>query len=312
MGGKVDQSISVVIPTANRPEALAHALASLRAQNVKDIQVIVVNDGGADVTGVVAPFRDDLSVELLGLDGNQGPSAARNAALDAADGDLVTFLDDDDVLLPGHFDAVLPVLAAGKADVVYTTMLVSDVRAEPTAEGYRDARPAFDYDFDHEFLLAANYIPPLGLTMRRPGPGPGGPRFDAGVRLGEDWDLWLRMAADGYRFHHADAATAVYHRLPRHGHEADPAAAESKAIHAFHTGYGYLCDRWAVAADSPAARGRALVLRAYEHAFAQLDQRGRLVSPFWWESMLRVLHDRYTGALAESDVDAALQKAVTG
>lgn len=306
----MEQRISVIIPTANRPDALTHALASLRAQNVKDIQVIVVNDGGADVTGVIAPFRDDLCVELLALDGNQGPSAARNAALGIADGDLVAFLDDDDVLLPGHFDAVLPVIAAGEADVVYTTMLVSDVRAEPTAEGYRDARPAFNYDFDHEFLLTANYIPPLGLTMRWPGPG--GPRFDAEVRLGEDWDLWLRMVADGYRFHHADVATAVYHRLPRHSHETDPAAAESKAIHAFHTGYGYLCERWAVAPDSPAARGRALVQRAYEHAFVQLDQRRKRVSPFWWESMLRVLHDRYTGALAEADVDDALQKAVTG
>lgn len=306
----MDQQISVVIPTANRPDALGHALASLRAQHTKDIQAIVVNDGGVDVTEAVAPFRADLALEVLELEGNRGPSAARNAALDVADGDFVTFLDDDDVLLPGHFDAVLPPLVDGRADAVYTTMLVSDVRAEPTAEGYRAARPAFNYDFDREFLLAANFIPPLGLTMRRPGPD--GPRFDPAIRLAEDWELWLRMDRDGHRFHHVPAATAVYHRLPRHDHKADPAGAESKAIHAFQVGYSHLCDLWPVAPDSAAARGRVLLQRAYEIGFVQLDQHKTPLSPFWYENVLRVLHGRYTGELAPAEVEAALQQAVTG
>jgi hypothetical protein len=306
----VDQKISVIIPTADRPESLPYALASLRAQNVKDIQVVVVNDGGADVGDVLAPFRDDLGVELVSHARNRGPSAARNAGLDAADGDLVMFLDDDDVILPGHIDAVLKVINEGTADVVYTTMKVSTTRHEPTSEGYRDALPAFDYDFDHDFLLMANYIPPAGLTMRRPGPG--GPRFDDDIRLAEDWDLWLRMVSDGYRFHHAGVESVIYHRLPRHNHKADPPASESRAIHAFHESYSRLCDRWAVAPDSVAARGRVLVQRAYELAFVQLDQHRKLVAPFWWENMLRVVHAQHTGKLADADVDAALQKAVAG
>ena len=306
----MDQKISVIIPTADRPESLPYALASLRAQNAKDIQVVVVNDGGADVSGVLAPFRDDLGVELVTYPENLGPSAARNAGLDAADGDFVMFLDDDDVILPGHFDAVLKVINDGEADVVYTTMKVSTTRHEPTHDGYRDALAAFDYDFDHDFLLMANYIAPAGLTMRRPGVD--GPRFDRDIRLAEDWDLWLRMVADGYRFHHADIESVVYHRLPRHNHKADPAASESRAIHAFHKGYSYLCDRFAVAPDSAAARGRTLVQRAYELAFVQLDRHGRLVSPYWWENMLRVVHGDYTGKLAETDVEAALLTAVAG
>jgi glycosyltransferase involved in cell wall biosynthesis len=304
------KKISVIIPTANRPDSLPHALESLRAQNAKDVQVIVINDGGADVREAVAPFRDDLAVEVLGYSRNLGPSAARNTGLDAADGDFVMFLDDDDVVLPGHLDAVLRVLDDDKADVVYPTMKVSTTRHEPTSDGYRDAVRAFDYDFDHEFLLIANYIPPAGLIMRRPGPG--GPRFDNDVRLAEDWDLWLRMVADGYRFHHLDVESVIYHRLPRHDHKADPPASESRAIHAFHESYRRLCDRWAVAPDSPAAKGRALVERTYEHAFVQLDRHNTLVAPFWWENMLRALHAHYTGKLAEPDVDAALLKAITG
>jgi glycosyltransferase involved in cell wall biosynthesis len=306
----MDQKISVVIPTADRPEALSYALASLRAQNVGDLQVVIVNDGGGDVDDVVAPFRGDFAVELVAYAGNLGPSTARNRGMDAADGDFVTFLDDDDVLLPGHFDAVLPIINEGTADVVYTTMKVSTQRHEPTSEAYRDAVPLFDYDFDDQFLLMANYIPPLGLTMRRPGPD--GPRFDPGVRLAEEWELWLRMVRDGYRFHHADVESAIYHRLPRHDHKADPPASESLAIHAFLGSYTALCDRWAVAPDSPVATGRSFVRRAYELAFVRLDQDKKLVSPFWWESMLRVIHGHYTGKLARADVDAALLKAVSG
>lgn len=306
----MDQKISVIIPTAGRPESLPYALASVRAQNAKDVQVIVVNDGGSDVREVVAPFRDELDVQLLNHDRNLGPSAARNTGLDVADGDFVMFLDDDDVILPGHFDAVLPIINDGRADVVYTTMMVSAARHEATREGYRDAVPAFDYDFDHDFLLMANYIPPAGLTMRRTGPD--GPRFDTSIRLVEDWELWLRMAADGLRFHHADVESVVYHRLPRHDHKADPVASESAAIHAFQVGYSVHCDRVPVAPDSPAARGRAIVQRAYEFAFVRLDQEKKFVSPFWWESMLRVLHNHYTGKLADSEVDAALLKAVSG
>ncbi|MGW4376966.1 glycosyltransferase family 2 protein [Streptomyces albidoflavus] len=306
----MNQKISVIIPTADRPQSLPYALESLRAQHTQDIQVVVVNDGGADVSKVLDPFRQDLGVELLNLDRNLGPSAARNAGLDAADGDFVAFLDDDDVILPGHFDAVLKVLDENIADVVYTTMKVSTTRHEPTDEGYRDALPAFNYDFDHEFLLMANYIPPAGLTMRRPGAD--GPRFDNDIRLAEDWDLWLRMVADGYRFHHADTASVVYHRLPRHDHKADPAASESRAIHAFHEAYSLLCDRWTVAPGSPAARGRALVQRAYQLAFVQMDQHKKLVAPYWWENMLRVVRDHHTGVLAEADVEAALRVAVAG
>jgi hypothetical protein len=137
-------------------------------------------------------------------------------------------------------------------------------------------------------------------------------RFDNDIRAAEDWDLWLRLHADGYRFHHADVESVIYHRIPRHNHKADPPASESRAIHFFHECYSQLCERWAVPADSPAAKGRALVQRTYELAFVQLDQHKKLVAPYWWENMLRVLHNHYTGKLAEADVDAALLKAVAG
>jgi glycosyltransferase involved in cell wall biosynthesis len=307
---KTDQRLSVIIPTNNRPDALPYALSSVRTQNVEDIQVIVVNDGGVSLEEVVAPFREDLHVELVTYPANLGPSAARNIGLEAADGDFVSFLDDDDVLLPGHYDAMLPCLAVGEADFVYTSTKASTTRDVLSREGYHGAVRAFDYDFDHEFLRVANCIPTLGVVMRPPGAG--GPRFDESVRAAEDWDMWLRLAAEGYRFRHIDVETGVYHRLPRHGGEADPPAAQARALRFFHDSYVRLCARWKVADESSAATGRSYVLRTYDLAFARLRQRKTLLAPFWYEQMIRALHRHHVGELAPAEVEAALLEAIGG
>lgn len=306
----MDQKLSVVIPTNDRPDSLPYALASLRAQEVEDIQVIVVNDGGVSLDDVVAPFRADLRLELVANPGNLGPSAARNAGLEAADGDVVAFLDDDDVLLPGHFAAILPLLADGEADFVYTTTKASTARHELSGEGYRDAVRVFDYEFDRDFLLVANCIPTLGVAMRPPGAD--GPRFDESVRAAEDWDMWLRLAADGYRFRHVDVESGIYHRLPRHGGEADPAAAQARALRFFHDSYVRLCARWPVDDQSSTTKGRSFVLRTYELAFSQLEQRKKLLAPLWYEHMVRVLHRHHVGELAPDDVEAELLAAIDG
>lgn len=306
----MDIKLSVVIPTNDRPDALPYTLASLRAQDVKDMQVVVVNDGGVSLDDVVAPFRDDLRIELVAYDGNRGPSAARNVGIAAADGDVVAFLDDDDVLLPGHFEAMLPLLDEGEADFVYTSTRASTERHELSAEGYRDAVRAFGFAFDHEFLLVANCIPTLGVVMRPPGAG--GPRFDESVRAAEDWDMWLRLAAGGYRFRHVELESGIYHRTPRHAGDADPAAAQARALRFFHDSYVRLCARWAVPDDSKAAKGRAFVLRTYELAFAQLEQRGKLLAPFWYERMIQALHRHHVGELPAEKVEAALREALEG
>ena len=88
----------MIIPTRNRPELLAEAIASVRAQTVDHVEIVVVDDGSdppAAVDGRVVVLRHDTS---------RGPAASRNAGVRAARGRAVAFLDDDDLWLPSRLE----------------------------------------------------------------------------------------------------------------------------------------------------------------------------------------------------------------
>jgi glycosyltransferase involved in cell wall biosynthesis len=97
-------TVSVIMPTYNRAAFLPRAFESIRAQTLKDWELIVVDDGSTDDTarriqelshGVTQPVRTHFQE-------NAGPYAARNAGLDRARGRYIAFYDTDDVWLPHH------------------------------------------------------------------------------------------------------------------------------------------------------------------------------------------------------------------
>ncbi len=90
--------VSVIIPTYNYGRYLGKALESCRSQTYKGLEIIVVDDGSTDDTrGVVERFGPGV---VYIFQANQGVSRARNRGLDVARGELLTFLDADDYLLP--------------------------------------------------------------------------------------------------------------------------------------------------------------------------------------------------------------------
>lgn len=102
--------VSVVIPTYNRRDRLAHVLLALaEQQEAEPYEVIVVSDGSSDGTDEYLA-GDDVPLPVLALrQHNQGPAAARNLGVDRARGELIVFVDDDVVagptLIRAHRDA---------------------------------------------------------------------------------------------------------------------------------------------------------------------------------------------------------------
>jgi GT2 family glycosyltransferase/2-polyprenyl-3-methyl-5-hydroxy-6-metoxy-1,4-benzoquinol methylase/tetratricopeptide (TPR) repeat protein len=200
--------VSVIIPTHNRPDRLRTALASVIAQEYRDFQIIVVNDGATPVESVIAAFNHDGRITLINHDRNKGLAASRNTGLRQATGKYVCYLDDDDRFLPDHLRTLVTQLETGDCKVAYTDAwrVHEQTAGETITEITRD-RPYAD-EFNPHQLLIGNYIPVLCVMHARACLDEVG-CFDESLFVHEDWDLWIRMATR-YPFTHIPKTTAEF------------------------------------------------------------------------------------------------------
>ena len=103
--------ISCIIPTRNRSSMVLEAIASIRRQQYPDLEIIVVDDGSTDNTqaAIKSMFPEIRQVRLNGV----GPGLARNAGADAANGNILMFLDSDDLWLENHVQQLQDILNRG-------------------------------------------------------------------------------------------------------------------------------------------------------------------------------------------------------
>ncbi|MGB3532885.1 MAG: glycosyltransferase family 2 protein [Microcoleaceae cyanobacterium] len=130
--------LSIIIPTYNRQDLLAKAVESALAQTIEDFEVIVVDDASPQPVNLPKHPR----LQVIRLPENKGPSTARNMGVKAANGRWVTFLDDDDRLLPHTAQVVLdalenttlpqPVALLSALEVINDKGEVKKVRIPPT------------------------------------------------------------------------------------------------------------------------------------------------------------------------------------
>jgi glycosyltransferase involved in cell wall biosynthesis len=202
-------SFSIVIAAYQAAPTIAHAVRSALAQSVAPREVIVVDDGSTDGTGTaLARWQSKI---IYRRQPNRGPSAARNAAIRLATGDFVALLDADDVYEPGRIEA-LTALAASRPDLdLLATDAFLEVGGEVTGTFFDYNKFPVTEQLSEIFFrcyLASPAVRRLRMTEI------GG--FDETLRVGEDWDCWIRL------LHAGSAAGAVAEPLFRYriGHES--------------------------------------------------------------------------------------------
>ncbi len=119
-------AVSIILPTYNRGDVIGRAIASIRAQQFSDWELLVIDDGSTDGTAGQIEALGDPRIRVLRQD-NQGVYAARNAGLAASRGRWLTFMDSDDAWLP-HFLALTTAFLAAHPDADWvTTEFIEDL-----------------------------------------------------------------------------------------------------------------------------------------------------------------------------------------
>jgi len=206
--------ISVVVRTRDREALLAEALMSLAAGSYRRAEVVLVNDGGRPPS---VPADFPLPVVRVDLPEGRGRAAAAQAGVEAATGDLVAFLDDDDLAAPEHLATLAGLASAAGVRVAYTDAAVALYEIDPAGGGWtcRERRLPYSRDFDPDVLLLDNYIPFNTLAIERRLFAEVGP-FDLSLPFFEDWDLLIRLAALA-PFHHLPRVTCEYRHFRNGG-----------------------------------------------------------------------------------------------
>jgi glycosyltransferase involved in cell wall biosynthesis len=180
--------VSVIIATRNRRALLPRAVESARRAG-RDVEVVVVDDASEDGTGEVC--RGWADVRYVGARRRLGPAGARNVGIVASSSPYISFLDDDDVRLPGSLDAQAEILEAHPlAGMVYGRALYGDEECRPAGGSYPESCPQGDLFWQ---LMSWNFIPCPTVLFRRACLTRVG-MLEEGAPGVEDWDLWVRIA----------------------------------------------------------------------------------------------------------------------
>lgn len=189
-------AVSVVVPCFNAERYIASTLRAVLAQQGVELEVIVVDDGSTD--GSAALVAQAFPEVRLIQRANAGVAAARNAGIAAASHAWIAFCDADDIWLPGKLAAQFSALAAQpQSRMSYTAWEVwfSDAPEPSAAEIAALAqvdRPGPTGWLYPELLLDCVVWTSTVLAHRSVFDEVG--VFDTGLRIGEDYDLWLRAS----------------------------------------------------------------------------------------------------------------------
>lgn len=187
--------VSIILPVFNRLQFLPAAVASVSAQTFRDWELVIADDGSDAATRSYLRSLARLErIRVLWLAHCGRPAAVRNAALRAAVGTYVAFLDSDDVWAPQKLELQLRSLASRPAcGWSYTAFIAVDESLTPLARGSPPAVLRGGSILDRLVTMEATIALPSVIAARELIARVGG--FDERFRMCEDYDLWLRLAA---------------------------------------------------------------------------------------------------------------------
>ena len=181
--------VSVIIPTYNRAWILNEAIESVLAQDFKDFELTIVDDGSTDSTrDLLAKYEH--TIRIIKKD-NGGVSSARNSGIRSSKGDLIAFLDSDDLWLPRKLSNQVNLFRSNPHILISQTEEIwirNGKRVNPGKRHQKVSGMIFENSLDlclvspSAVMMHRKIFDDIGL-------------FDENLPACEDYDLWLRISS---------------------------------------------------------------------------------------------------------------------
>jgi glycosyltransferase involved in cell wall biosynthesis len=232
--------VSVIVPARNAAAFLPDAIASVQAQTISNIEILVVDDASSDGTWplLLKAAALDARVRPIRRPARGGAGAARNAAIRRAQGRWIALLDADDLWLPQRLERLVPLAEEFQADLLADDLLLRDFEtgedlgvlfgpgaSDGNALGLSDLLARDMPDAPEDAPGAIGYAQPLirrdFLSRHRIG-------YDTNLSASEDLVFLFACVAAGAHFRLVDEALYVY-RLRRASVSRRPGVAQAQA-----------------------------------------------------------------------------------
>ena len=221
-------AVSVIIPIYNAADCIGNALAAVSLQTFTDYEIIAIDDGSSDAIELdlaIAPWRNRIR---FCRQANAGAGAARNRALLSARGRYVAFLDADDEWLPEFLERQIAILEdRSEYDLVWSDGWIRGATALD-GQRYFDSTGSTEPPSFRTLVQQTCTVLTSSVVARR-GAVETVRGFDARIRRGQDWDLWLRMAHRGMSLY-ANSEPLVWRTVRTENLSGDSAAELRRAI----------------------------------------------------------------------------------
>ena len=200
----MNKLITVIIPTYKRAHALPKAIASVQAQSYENWEIVIVddNDPSSDARtqteAVMAQYADDQRIKYVRQSANKGACQARNTGVDAAQGEYVAFLDDDDLWLETKLEKQMAAIAKSNAAVCYSDMYLE-------YQGWKKYFGCLGADNLYESLLNQGYGICTSVLLIATDAVRDVDGFDNSLPSMQDYDLLLRLSKKYTAIHLAEA-----------------------------------------------------------------------------------------------------------
>jgi len=201
--------VSIIIPTYNRTDLLPRAISSVLNQTFQEFELIVVDDGSADSTKqVVEEFqKKDKRIKYIWQENSGGPAKPRNTGIKNSQGEYIALLDHDDEWLPEKLEKQLEIFEKNRQNnlgfVGCNALIVKEDKIqEYKTPKYKNILPKI---LERNFIWSCSSVIIKKLVLDKVG------FFDENLKIGDDWDMWIRIIINGYSFDFVDEPLFKYY-----------------------------------------------------------------------------------------------------